>query len=256
LIQGNAAEKAAGVQAQAARQAQQTEVGATNAGLAAAAPYNQIGTGAENQIANLYGIPYAATSNGEASTSPSGIVTPANINAAASSPGGSLSGQNVSSSILQNSPDYKFAFDQGMQALQRSAAAGGTLISGGQLKAGQEFGQGLATQTLNNYVGHLQTLAGMGQSAAAGQANTALSGAGAVANSQQAAGQATASGIVGSSNALAGGLNGVSSSVMNSLLLSKLGGSSPSAYTASAGTAPTQASLSSVSPLPFLTSAG
>jgi hypothetical protein len=235
LISSNAAESAAQTQAQAAQAAQSTEVQATNAALAQGASYNQIGTGAANSLANLYGIPYAAISNGQSSTSPSGIVTPANINAAASSAGGS-DVQNAAYANFSNTPNYQFAFNQGLQALQRSAAAGGTLISGGQLKGAQEFGQGLASQQFNNYVSGLQNLAGMGQAAAAGQANTGLAGAGAVANTQQAAGQALASGTVGSANALSSGLNGVSSSVFNSLLLSKLsGGSLNSAYNNSTG---------------------
>lgn len=229
LISSNAAQSAAQTQAQAAQQAEQTQVQATNASLAQLAPYNQIGTGAENTLANLYGIPYAATSNGQASTSPSGIVTPANINAAASSPGGAGAFSNAYNAFTQ-SPTYQFAFTQGLQALQRSAAAGGSLISGGQLKAAQQYGQGYASNQLGNYTAGLTSLAQTGQSAAAGQASTGLSGANAVANSQQAVGQATASGAVGSANALSSGLNGVSSSVMNSLLLSKLGGGSPSAY--------------------------
>lgn len=231
VIQSNAAKSAANTQANAAKGAQSTEVGATNAALAESAPFTQIGTGAANTLANLYGIPYAATGTGQATTDANGITIPANVNAAASSAGGGAVQGGALANVINNSPDYKFAFDQGLQALQRSAAAGGTLISGGQLKAGQEFGQGLASQTFNNYVGHLQSLAGMGQASAAGQASNSLAGAGAVANTQQAAGQAAASGAVGSANALSSGLNGVSSSVMNSLLLSKLGGTSPSAYT-------------------------
>lgn len=229
LIQSGAAKSAAATQAAAAQQAEQTQVQATNTSLQQLAPYNQIGTGAANSLANLYGIPYAATSNGQSSTSPSGIVTPANINASASSPGGAGAFSQAYNAFTQ-SPTYQFAFQQGLQALQRSAAAGGSLISGGQLKAGTEFGQGLASQQLGNYTTGLQSLASMGQNAAAGQASNSLAGANSVANSQQAAGQASASGTVGSANALAGGLGGVSSSVMNSLLLSKLGGTSPSAY--------------------------
>lgn len=230
LISSNAAKSAADTQAASARAAQQTEAQATNAALSNEAPFTQIGTGAANQLANLYGIAYNPTSSGLSSTSSSGITTPANVNAAASSPGG-VAVQDDAYANFANSPNYKFALQQGLQALQRSAAAGGTLISGGQEKAGQEFGQGLATQQYGNYVSGLQSLAGMGQAAASGQAATGLSGAGSVANAQQAAGQATASGQVGSANALSGGLNGVSSSVMNSLLLSKLGGANTnSAY--------------------------
>lgn len=237
LISSNAAKSASDAQVAAADRAQATQVQAANVATGALAPYNQIGTGAENTLANLYGVPYAATGTGLSSTSPSGVVTPGNINAAVSSPGGSAA-QDAAYANFSKSPDYKFAFDQGMQALQRSAAAGGTLVSGGQLKAGQEFGQGLATQQFGHYVSGLQSLASMGQNAAAGTASNTLASGNAIGNTQQAAGQAAASGIVGSANAINSGLSGVSSSVMNSLLLSKLGGTSPSAYTALPNTLP------------------
>jgi hypothetical protein len=240
--ESQAALQAAQIQANAGLQAEQTQVQGVNASLQELAPFVQAGTGAENQLANLYGIPYAATGSGQPSTSSSGIVTPANVNAAVSSPGGQAV-QNAAFANFANTPNYQFAFDQGLQALERSANAAGTLISGGQLKGAEEFGQGLATQQYQNYVSGLQALAGTGQNAAAGTASNALSGANSIGNTQQAVGQSIASGQVGSANAIAGGvtgsasaltsgLNGVSSSVMNSLLLSRLGGSSPSGYAA------------------------
>jgi len=45
-----------------------------------------------------------------------------------------------------NNPQYQFLQKQGMQALDRSAAARGMGYSGAQLKALNEFGQGLASQ--------------------------------------------------------------------------------------------------------------
>jgi hypothetical protein len=109
--------------------------------------------------------------------------------------------------------------------MQRAAAAGGTLISGGQLKAGQEFGQGLATQQFGNYFNRLLSLSQLGQSAATGVSNAALTTGQNVGNTIQAGGQATASGIVGSANAISGGLNGVTGGVTTAALLGKLGGS-------------------------------
>ena len=46
----------------------------------------------------------------------------------------------------QNNPQYQFLLKQGQQALDRSAAARGMGYSGAQLKAAQQFGQGLASQ--------------------------------------------------------------------------------------------------------------
>ena len=46
----------------------------------------------------------------------------------------------------QNNPQYQFLLKQGQQALDRSAAARGMGYSGAQMKAAQQFGQGLASQ--------------------------------------------------------------------------------------------------------------
>jgi hypothetical protein len=178
-----------------------------NTAQAAQQPYNQVGQGAINTLAGLYGI------NG-----PSGGT-------------GTPTAQSLSQ--FAASPDYSFALQQGTQAMQRAAAAGGTLISGGQLKAGQEFGQGLATQQFGNYYNRLLSLAQIGQSAASGVSNAALTTGQNVGNSIQAGGQATASGIVGSANALSGGLTGATGGIQQAALLSKLGGgnTSLSSYT-------------------------
>ncbi len=50
----------------------------------------------------------------------------------------------------RNSPGYQFAFDQGQRAVQNSAAAKGTLLTGGTLKDLAQFGTGLADQTYGN----------------------------------------------------------------------------------------------------------
>jgi len=48
---------------------------------------------------------------------------------------------------FENSPGYQFARDQGLQGVQRSAAARGTLLTGGTLKDLAQYGVGLADQT-------------------------------------------------------------------------------------------------------------
>lgn len=198
LIGSSAAKDAANAQAQAAANAQATQLSMFDKAQAAEQPYNQVGQGAVNTLAGLYGI------NG------SGAGT------------GAPTAQSLSQ--FTASPDYQFALQQGTQAMQRSAAAGGTLISGGQLKAGQEFGQGLATQQYGNYYNRLLSLAQIGQSAASGQSSAALTAGGQIGNSIQAGGQATASGIVGSANAINGGLSSAVGGVQTASLLSKLGG--------------------------------
>lgn len=198
VIGSNAAKSAAQAQEQAASQAQQFQMQMFDKAQAAEQPYNTVGQGAVNTLSGLYGI------NGTGA----GTGTP--------------TAQSLQA--FQNSPDYQFALQQGTQAMQRSAAAGGTLLSGGQLKAGQEFGQGLASQQYGNYYNRLLSLSQLGQSAATGISNAALNAGSQIGNSIQAGGQAQASGIVGSANAISGGLTGATGGIATAALLSKIGG--------------------------------
>jgi hypothetical protein len=68
---------------------------------------------------------------------------------------------------FQQTPGYQFAFDQGVQALDRSAASRGMLQSGAQQKALTRYGQGVANQEYGNYLQRLQALSGTGQTATA-----------------------------------------------------------------------------------------
>jgi hypothetical protein len=64
---------------------------------------------------------------------------------------------------FKTSPDYQFAYDQGMQSLDRSAASRGGLYSGGHSADLMKFGSGLASQNYNNYYNRLAGLAQVGQ---------------------------------------------------------------------------------------------
>lgn len=108
---------------------------------------------------------------------------------------------------FQQSPGYQFAFDEGVNAVDRAASARGMLNSGARLRELTRFGQGMANQEYGNYMNRLAALAGIGQSAT-GQ--TAALGANAANNAsalQMAGGQAQAAGQVNSANAMLGGLN-------------------------------------------------
>lgn len=144
-------------------------------------PYKKVGQGALISLGQLYGI--------GADGKPSG--QPYNPQAL---------------EAFRNSPDYKFAFDQGMQGLTFSNAAKGLLQSGSNLKDIVGFGQGLASQQFGKYVDRLSGLATMGQNSAAGGATNALGFAGAMGGTTMAGGQAAASGAVGAANALTGGV--------------------------------------------------
>jgi hypothetical protein len=69
---------------------------------------------------------------------------------------------------LMNDPAYQFQLEQGNQNLNRSLAARGLGQSGAALKAAQEYGQGLANQTYQQYYDRQAQMAGQGQNAAAG----------------------------------------------------------------------------------------
>lgn len=105
---------------------------------------------------------------------------------------------------LTNTPGYQFGLSQGQQSLDRSAASQGLLLSGAQQKASQEFGTNYAIQQAwSPYVSELNSMAGMGESAAAGvgaQGTSAAASAGAaqLAGGNAASNQALAMGGYGS----------------------------------------------------------
>ena len=97
----------------------------------------------------------------------------------AADPWGSQRGQYVNqlNSLMRNpgqfssSPAYKFAFDQGMEALNRNLASRGLANSGTRLAELTKFGQGMAGQQYFNQANLLAKLAGVdasSPSAAAG----------------------------------------------------------------------------------------
>lgn len=154
--------------------------------------------------------------------------------------------RNFGASDFQADPGYAFRLSEGMKALDRTAASRGGLLSGATLKGAQRYGSDLASQeyqnAFNRYQANrsaqeqaygnafnrfqtertntlapLQSLAGVGQSAAqqAQQAsqNYTAGTTGALANFGAAqgsniigAGNARASGYVGGANALSSGL--------------------------------------------------
>lgn len=181
--------------------------------------------------------------------------------AAGLAPGGQFNNTPTASEIMQQDPGYQFATQQGELAINRSLASQGTDVSGGQLKALTQFGQGNAQQgyeqafqnyqqTQSNLFNRLNTLAGTGLSATttgvnagtqtgAGQSSNTLQGSGAQAgNLLQSLGidagaltgqaNATASGYVGGANAVGGaissGTSGLSQMALLQALMAKSGG--------------------------------
>ena len=145
---------------------------------------------------------------------------------------------------LTQDPGYAFRMSEGMKALERSAAARGGLLSGGQLKGIERFGQDLASQEYQNAYNRaltkynadvnrettgynrLAALAGVGQTATgqlAGAASTTGSNLGNLYyNAGQSAGAARASGYTGMANALTGGITSGLNYYQNQNLLNRL----------------------------------
>src|SRR4030095_4612225 len=68
-------------------------------------------------------------------------------------PSGGLFGLGVSLPSMQDftgSPGYQFRLGEGLKALERSAAARGTLLTGGTLKGLERYGQGFASNEFAN----------------------------------------------------------------------------------------------------------
>lgn len=151
-------------------------------------PFIQTGQGANNLLASFYGL------NGS---------DPA-------------LGQNALAAFAK-SPDYQFALKEGIGALDNSAAAKGGLLSGNQLRAVTEYGSGLATQNLGNYLSRISGLSDQGiraggilgqiGSGTGANINTASNNLG---NAYMAGGTAEASGILGMTKGFDSGLNSLS----------------------------------------------
>ncbi len=145
--------------------------------------------------------------------------------------GGEFNNNPTADQIMANDPGYQFRIDQGQQALERGEAAGGSVGSGGALKAAAEFGQNFASneygaaynrfkQGQQQRFGELTTLAGMGQTAnnqqiSAGQNYANQSGQIDMNAAREdgeyltGAGNAQAAGDMGTANAWSGALGGI-----------------------------------------------
>lgn len=108
---------------------------------------------------------------------------------------------------FQSTPGFQFLLDEGQAAIEGSAAAQGSALSGNTLRALSDHQMGMASQEYNNHLNRLTGGAQMGLNAAG---MTASSGQAAAAGMSQAygnLGNAQAAGAIGVGNALQAGLN-------------------------------------------------
>lgn len=198
-------------------------------GRADLAPYREGGTTAQNQLMQMLGI--------------GGDTTAANYGRYA---------KDFGMSDFTTDPGYQFRLEQGMKALNASAAAKGMGMSGANIKGATEYGQNLGSQEYQNAFNRYQTnrtaqlapLQGLyagGQAAAAGSAAQAgalgsnlgqtYTGLGqGLGQAAVAGGNAQASGYINQSNAVNNALSqGMSSYTMNNYL-NRGGGMNPYSY--------------------------
>jgi len=136
-----------------------------------------------------------------------------------------------------SAPGYQFTQQQGLKAVQNSAAARGLGVSGAAMKGAASYATGLADSTYNdvfnralqtfntnyssaaNNVNRLTNIVGSGQNAAATNGSLGAQAVGNIGNTLTSGANAQAAGTIGSANALASGLNGIGNSALTYGLL-------------------------------------
>jgi len=199
-----AANKAAGAQRDASRAAinqQNSEYEQSRSDLA---PWRTTGGSALDQIAKLYGLD----------------TVDANGNVVKGS-------GKADFSSFSTSPDFQFNLGQGQDAINRSAAARGGLLSGAAVKAGETYATGLANQTFGDYVSRLSGVAGAGQAATNATQAAGTNMANANSNSLMAAGNARASAYGDMGQTIGNTVNGLASNWLRYKYLSAIPNQAP-----------------------------
>lgn len=218
LIQANAAETAAGEQAQSSANALGFQQQMYNQTVGNEKPFVQAGQGAQSQLNYLLGI---GPTTG--SSSAGGY--------------GSLNAPFNADTFKSMSPAYQFQLQQGAQGTLNQDASSQGALSGSALKDLTSFNQNYANTSFNNAFSQYQTqqnntfnrlnsVAQTGQAAASNQATGASSFANSIGNSATNIGNAQAGGAVGVGNALSGALSGAASSASLPWLLQGMNDSS------------------------------
>lgn len=197
---GDAANRAAQMQQQEAER-----------GRRAMSPWTASGTGALQKISALLGL-------GELTMRGNNYgqywIDPANAKGL----------QDEALNAFQTSPGYTFRKQEGINALDRSAAAKGLLLSGNQTKAIQGFGDGLASEEYRNYMGDLMGVSGQGMGATSSANSTSAGLINGAANNIFQGGVARGSGYAAGANALASGIGQGVNNVMAGAYMGKKAG--------------------------------
>ena len=216
--QREAAAQSAAAQREAADKSIAAQREMFDIGRADLAPYREGGTTAQNQLMQLLGI------GGDQNAQGYGRYA-----------------KDFGMSDFTTDPGYQFRLEQGMKALNASAAAKGMGMSGANIKGATEYGQNLGSQEYQNafnryqtnrtaQLAPLQSLYAGGQAAAAGSAaqagalgtnlgNTYTNLGQGLGQAAVASGNAQASGYLNQANAVTNALNqGMSSYTQNQYL--------------------------------------
>lgn len=106
-------------------------------------------------------------------------------------------------------PGYEFRLNEGLNAVQSSAAARGSLNSGATLRDLLKYGQDYATSEYGTYLNRLGGMTDMGAAAAGQTANAGNNFAAGASNAIGQKGNAQAAGAIGMGNALNSGIGNV-----------------------------------------------
>lgn len=223
LFGGNASAKASQQYIQALQQAQQFMQGQEQQGLGNYSPYLSAGGTASKTLSSLLGTP------GE------GLLTPWTQQFTA-----------PTAAQAEATPGYQFQLQQGLGAVQNSAAGQGGLLSGRTLASLNNFAQGTASTNYqnvfnnaltgynsayntflnnqNNQYSRLMGLSGQGLTAAQGAGGLISGVGGDIASLYGQQGAAAAQGTIGQANAYGSILPGMANGLGNGFMLSNLMG--------------------------------
>lgn len=149
--------------------------------------------------------------------------------------------KNFGMSDFQEDPGYQFRMQQGMDALQNSAAARGGLMGGNTLKGITDYGQNFASNEYqnaynrfnNNQSGRfnrLASLAGVGQTANNAVGAAGMNMANNVGNIETGAANAAGAAGIAQGNIWGNTLSGIGNNVMQAGMMSKYGGVNNNLY--------------------------
>jgi hypothetical protein len=203
IIGQQGAQQGGEMAASAANQAAQMNQQEAGRARQAMSPWSSTGIGALSKVAALLGIGTLSMSD------------PSNPNSYWGIDGSNAQQkQDEALNAFQTSPGYSWRKQEGVNALDRSAAAKGLLLSGAQVKGVQGFGDGLAAEEWRNYMADLKDTAGMGQSAASSASNTSANLVSNASGLIAQGGMARGSGYTQGMNALASGIgNGINNAL-------------------------------------------